>query len=183
LDSSEKFALNRPGYLARLLNLDDVEVLQRLYVQCTEFSLLTDGEPPSATAARDDFEDLPDGNTIEDKYVFGLFGPRNDLLGMIESIRHYPDNQTWWLGLMMLCPEQRGGGLGSDFYLAFENWLAVKGVQRICLGVVEVNDLGLKFWKRLGFEISRKTEPRQFGKKTHAVYVLSRLVKLPTVTN
>jgi hypothetical protein len=37
---------------------------------------------------------------------------------MIESMRHYPDNQTWWLGLVMLSPEQRGQGLGLEFHQA-----------------------------------------------------------------
>jgi ribosomal protein S18 acetylase RimI-like enzyme len=124
----------------------------------------------------DEFDAVPDGKTTQDKYIFGLFDPQNDLLGMIESIRHYPDNQTWWLGLMMLSPEQRGQGLGSEFYQAFEKWVSVQEIKKVSLSVVEANDLGLKFWKSLGFEVIRKTEPRQFGNKTHAVYVMSRTV-------
>jgi GNAT superfamily N-acetyltransferase len=96
------------------------------------------------------------------------------LIGMIESIRHYPDNQTWWIRLMMLSPEQRGQGLGSEFYQAFEDWVAVQSVKQVSLSVIEANELGLQFWKRLGFEVTRKTEPRQFGKKKHAVYMMSR---------
>lgn len=151
-------------------------MLQSLYEQCTEFALLTDGQLPSPTAARDEFDALPDGKTTQDQYIFGLFDPQNDLLGMIESIRHYPDNQTWWLGLMMLSPEQRGQGLGSEFYQAFETWVSVQAIKQISLCVIEANDLGLKFWKSLGFKVIRKTEPRQFGSKTHAVYVMSRTV-------
>jgi ribosomal protein S18 acetylase RimI-like enzyme len=170
------FALNHPRYSAKLLKPEDAVVLQSLYEQCTEFALLTDGQPPSPTAARDEFDAVPDGKTTQDKYIFGLFDPQNDLLGMIESIRHYPDNQTWWLGLIMLSPEQRGQGLGSEFYQAFENWVSVQGVKQISLSVVEANELGLQFWKSLGFEVIRKTEPRQFGNKIHAVYVMSRPV-------
>jgi GNAT superfamily N-acetyltransferase len=176
VNNSARFALNRPGYSAKLLKPEDAAVLQSLYEQCTEFAFLTDGQPPSPTAARDEFDAVPDGKTTQDKYIFGLFDPQNDLLGMIESIRHYPDNQTWWLGLMMLSPEQRGHGLGSEFYQAFENWVSVQAIKQVSLSVVEANDLGLKFWKSLGFEVIRKTEPRQFGNKTHAVYVMSRAV-------
>ena len=77
---------------------------------------------------------------------------------------------------MMLSPEQRGQGLGSVFYQAFENWVSAQGVKQVSLSVIEANKLGLQFWKSLGFEVIRKTEPRQFGNKTHAVYVMSRPV-------
>ncbi|MBD2535403.1 GNAT family N-acetyltransferase [Nostoc flagelliforme FACHB-838] len=177
MNNSASFALNRPGYSAKLLKPEDAAVLQSLYEQCTEFALLTDGQLPSPMAARDEFDAVPDGKTTQDKYIFGLFNPQNDLLGMIESIRHYPDNQTWWLGLMMLSPEQRGQGLGSEFYQAFENWVSAQGVKQVSLSVVEANELGLQFWKSLGFKVIRKTEPRQFGNKTHAVYVMSRPVE------
>lgn len=170
------FALNRPGYAVKLLKPRDAAVLQNLYEQCTEFSLLTDGQPPSPMAARDEFDAVPDGKTTKDKYILGLFNRQDVLIGMIESIRHYPDNQTWWLGLMMLSPQQRGQGLGSEFYQAFENWVSAQGVKQVSLSVVEANELGLQSWKSLGFEVIRKTEPRQFGNKIHAVYVMSRPV-------
>jgi RimJ/RimL family protein N-acetyltransferase len=174
--NSASFTLNRPNYSAKLLDPEDAVVLQKLYEQCTEFALLTDGHPPTPTAAREEFDAVPDGKTTQDKYIFGLFAQQNDLIGMIESIRCYPDNQTWWLGLMMLSPEQRSQGLGTEFYRAFENWVSAQGLKQISLSVVEANELGLQFWRSLGFEVIRKTEPRQFGNKTHAVYVMSRAV-------
>lgn len=176
MDDSVSFALDRSGYSAKLLKPKDAALLQILYEQCTEFALLIDGQPPSPTAAYDEFKAVPDGKTTQDKYIFGLFDPQNHLIGMIESIRHYPDNQTWWLGLMILSPNHRGQGLGSEFYQTFENWVAVQSVKQVSLSVVEANDLGLHFWKSLGFKVVRKTEPRQFGQKTHAVYVMSRAV-------
>lgn len=176
MNNSTSFSLERSGYLAKRLVLEDAEVLQRLYEQCTEFALLTDGLTPSPTAAREEFAALPVGKTIQDKYIFGLFNLHYLLLGMIESIRHYPNNQTWWIGLMMLAPEQRGKGLGVDFYRAFEGWVLAQGVLQISLAVVEANESGLQFWRKMGFEVIRKTPPRQFGIKTHKLYVLSRTV-------
>lgn len=76
----------------------------------------------------------------------------------------------------MLSPEQRGQRLGTKFYRAFENWVSAEGFKQISLSVVEANELGLQFWRSLGFEVIRKTEPRQFGNKTHVVYVMSRAV-------
>lgn len=107
MENLTSFVLNHPGYCTKLLKLEDAKILQSLYEQCTEFALLTDGKPPSPTAARDEFDALPDGKTTEDKYIFGLFDSRDELIGMIESLRHYPDNHTWWVGLMILSPQYR----------------------------------------------------------------------------
>jgi hypothetical protein len=56
-------------------------VLQSLYEQCAEFSLLNVDQPFSATEARDELYVLPDGKTVADKYIFGLFDPQNNLIG------------------------------------------------------------------------------------------------------
>jgi RimJ/RimL family protein N-acetyltransferase len=178
MNNSVSFALIRPGYLAKLLIPEDAIMLQNLYEQCTEFALLTDGQPPSPTAAREEFDAVPEGKTTQDKYIFGLFDPQNNLIGMLESIRHYPDGRTWWLGLMMLSPKQRGQGLGTDLYQAFEHWVSAQRIEQVSLSVVEANELGLQFWKSLGFEVIRKTEPRQFGNKIHSVFVMSRAMTM-----
>ena len=176
MDELTSFSLELLAYSVKRLVPEDAEVLQQLYEQCTEFALLTDGQPPLPTTAREEFDVVPEGKTTQDKYIFGLFAPGDILVGMIESIRYYPDEQTWWLGLMMLAPSQRGKGLGSEFYRAFERWVLSQSVPRISLSVVEANESGLQFWKKMGFEVIRKTPPRQFGIKTHSVYVLSRTV-------
>ena len=171
------FSLNLTAYSVKLLLLEDADVLQHLYEECTDFSLLTDGQPPLPTAAREEFDALPEGKTLQDKYILGLFDPQRILVGMIESIRHYPNSQTWWLGLMMLTPKQRGKGLGSAFYRAFELWVSSQGASQISLSVIEINEQGLQFWEKMGFETIRKMPPRQFGIKTHKLYVLSRTVQ------
>ena len=176
MNHSINLIINRPGYSAKLLKLEDASVLQNLYEECIDFALLTDGQPPSPTAALDEFDALPEGKTKQDKYIFGLFDSDGNLLTIIESIRHYPNDRTWWLGLMMLTPSQRGKGLATEFYRAFENWVSTQGIDRISLCAIEANEKGLKFWKSLGFEVICKRKPRKFGNKTHAVYVMSRAI-------
>ncbi len=63
MDNSTSLALERSGYSVKLLKPEDATVLQQLYEQCTEFALITDGQAPSPTAARDEFEAVPDGKT------------------------------------------------------------------------------------------------------------------------
>ncbi|MGB7439960.1 MAG: GNAT family N-acetyltransferase [Coleofasciculaceae cyanobacterium] len=98
------------------------------------------------------------------------------MLGAIAGVRYYPDRQTWWIGLMMVAPEQRGQGLGADFYRAFEHWVSAQGISQISLVAIKANEPGLQFWERMGFEVIRKIPSRQYKAKTHEVYVLSRTI-------
>lgn len=177
MDSSTGLALERAGYWARQLEPNkDEGILQQLYEQCIDYSYLIDGHPPSPSAASEEFLAVPEGKTLHDKLMIGFFDACNILVGLIEGIRHYPNDGTWWVGLMMLAPQQRGKGNGSEFYRAFERWASVHGAQQVSLSVVEENEQGFRFWKKVGFEVIRKTPPRQFGNKTHALYVMSRTV-------
>lgn len=142
MDNSTGFMLELAGYSAKRLEPEDEEVLQRLYEQCTQFAYLTDGYPPPPSAARDEFFAIPEGKTLQDKFIFGLFDVSNALLGMLEAIRHYPNDESWWVGLMMLAPQQRGKGLGSEFYRAFDHWVAAQGARQVLLSVIEENELG-----------------------------------------
>ncbi|NMG09834.1 GNAT family N-acetyltransferase [Brasilonema sp. UFV-L1] len=177
INSSTDFALEA-GYSARRLEPNDEEVLQQLYEQCTDFANLTEGHPPSPSAAHEEFLAVPEGKTLQDKFMFGFFDVHNVLVGLIEAIRHYPDDRSWWVGLMMLAPQERGKGLGSKFYKAFERWVSAQKAQQVMLAVIEENEQGFLFWKKIGFEVTRKTPPRQFGKKTHMLYVMTKTVEV-----
>lgn len=76
---------------------------------------------------------------------------------------------------MMLAPGQRGQGVGTNFYRAFERWVLAQGASQISLSVIEANEAGLQFWQHLGFSTVRKVPPQQFGIKTHERYVLIRI--------
>ena len=180
MDDVTGFSIKRADYSVKPLSIEDADVLQVLYDRCTDFFRFSDGFAPSPTAAREEFETPPEGKTPQDLYLFGLFEPNHRLVGVIESVRHYPDARTWWVGLMLLAPEYRGRGLGKDFYRGFESWVLARGVSQISLAVFATNALGLGFWQNMGFTIRRKTESQPFGIKTHERYVLSRAISSHT---
>ena len=174
MDGSIDFLLERSGYTVKQLTPENATVLQNLYERCADFLFLTDGLPPSPTAALEAFADVPEGKTTRDLYVFGLFAPGDSIVGTISAVRCYPDDRTWWIGLMVIAPDRRRQGLGSEFYRGFERWVLERGASYISLVVIEANEPGFRFWKKMGFEVVRKTPPRQYGVKIHEVYVLRR---------
>lgn len=174
MDNSTSFLLQHSVYFVKRLYSENADIIQKLYEQCIDFAYFTEGKPSAPTAAFEEFKSVPEGKTTQDKYIFGLFDINNILLGMIESIRHYPNHETWWIGLMLLYPKQQHLGLGTDFYQAFENWVSLQRIQFISLAVIQYNEAGLKFWKKMGFLEIRQTSRKQFGHKTHTLYVMQK---------
>lgn len=175
-DTPAQFDEIRPGYAVSALTIKEAAKLQQLFERCGDFFMLTNGVAPAPDAAQAEFFDTPEGKTTQDIHVFGLSPGQRHLAGAIIAVRHYPDEQTWWIGLMLLAPAYRGQGLGADFYRAFERWLAAQGISYISLCAIAANTSGRQFWQRMGFETVRKTPPRPYGVKTHEVYVYRRAI-------
>lgn len=171
---SAPFGVSHPDYTVSRLTVQDADALQRLFETCGDFFELTNGMPPIPTAARDEFSDVPDGKSPQDIHAFGLVAHRSILVGVIIAVQHYPDAETWWIGLMLLAPEHRGQGIGAKFYRAFEQWLAEHGVVHVSLCAIAPNHTGRQFWQQMGFEVIRRTASRPYGCKTHVVYVYRR---------
>lgn len=159
----------------RWLDLQDIEDLQRLYEACNDFNLLVEGLPADKDAAERTFQDLPPGKTMDDKFLWGVFHKEHGLVGILDAVRGYPEEGTWWIGLLLLDPEVRSVHIGEKIVQGFVEFVKKMGGSAVMLGVVEENTNALRFWKRMGFEFVRQTEPRGFGKKEQKVNVM-RLV-------
>lgn len=166
--------INRPGYGIKVLLPHDAAQMQTLFDQCADFFIMTNGAPAEATAAAEEFTDVPEGSTPEDVRALGLVDDRDLLVGTLIGVQGYPDPQTWWVGLMLLTPEQRGRGLGGDFYQACEQWVAHQGYQFISLCAIAPNIIGRHFWQRLGFEEIRQVPTRPYSTQIHDVHVYRR---------
>jgi len=88
------------NYALRSLQPEDAETLQRLFDQCSDYSLIVEGEPSSPTAAQELFQAAPPGRSLADKFVFGLIDRRDEIVGVLEGMRHYPEEHIWWIGLL-----------------------------------------------------------------------------------
>ena len=168
------FSINDPEYSVCKLLPQQVEALQRLFEQCADFTLLVEGEEVNPNAAQEIFRSLPAGRSLRDKFLYGFLDRNGVIVGVLEGIQHYPDDSTWWIGLLLLAPEARGNGLGRKIIEAFSEYVYANQGAAIMLGVVEQNRAAYRFWQNLGFELVRQTEPRTFGRKTQKVYIMQR---------
>lgn len=161
------------NYSVHWLLPKDIGAIQNLFEKCLDFMLLVDGHAADPEEIEKDiFQFTPPGRLLGDKFVFGILNQQNDLVGLLEGLRWYPDETAWWIGLLLFAPEARSQGIGQKVVQGFAGYVRANGGQAIMLGVVEENRRAYKFWSGLGFEMVRKTEPRPFGDKIHTVSVM-----------
>ena len=174
MEKAQVFSINDPDYSICRLQPEQVDALQKLFEQCADFTQLVEGEDVSPDAGEEIFRSAPEGRSLRDKFLYGVQDRQGAIAGVLEGMRHYPDDVTWWIGLLLLAPETRGHGLGRKIIEAFSEYVHANQGAAIMLGVVEQNRAAYRFWQELGFELVRQTEPRLFGRKTQTVYVMRR---------
>ena len=174
MKTETEFEVHLQDHFVRRLGLEDIGAIQVLCAKCVDYMLLVDGHPAEPDGVEEDFLSVPAGKAYEDKFVFGIMNRQNEMIGLLETLRGYPDEKTWWIGLLLFTPETRSQGIGQKVLHGFVEYVRLSGAEAIMLGVVEENTLAYKFWKRMGFEFVRKTEPRKFGNKTQTVNIMRR---------
>jgi GNAT superfamily N-acetyltransferase len=170
------FKLNDCDCSVKTLDISIAELLQALYEKCADYNYLMEGRPPSATAALDEFTAIPEGKSLDDKHMLGIFDSQEELIGLIEGIQNYPESKCWWIGLIMLAPAHRCKGILYPLVKGFEYWMAMQGMDYVMGSVVETNRKVLRLWQQMGFEIVRKVEREQSNPKSHSRYVIRRKV-------
>ena len=151
----------------RQLTHADIPAINALFIRCADYALLVDGELPAPDAAKVIFENRPLEVAAKDHFTIGLYNNSNKLIGLIEALRDYPEAGTTYIGLLLLDPDYRSGGVGSAVHNAFAAWVRRQGNKRLMLSVVEENRAALRFWQRLGYQQTRTLPPARFGQKTH----------------
>jgi GNAT superfamily N-acetyltransferase len=174
MDHWSAFPMDLPGYTLRWLKPDDAIILQRLFDRCPDYAEIVEGDEVSPAAAEELFQSLPPGGSLSNKLVAGIFHPREEIDGVLEVMKHYPEENIWWIGLLLLDPDTRNQGVGRRLLEAFMDFARGNGGKAIMLGVVEDNRSAYRFWTQNGFDLVRKTEPRLFGKKNQPVSVMLR---------
>jgi ribosomal protein S18 acetylase RimI-like enzyme len=178
MTDTHSFQIDDPDYYVSKLEPEDCERLQTLFDKCADYALIVEGESVSPTAAQETFQAAPPGRSIKDKFLYGLWDRQENIVGVLEGMRHYPDETVWWIGLLMLTPEVRAHGLGRKLVQSFCEYVRSEQGTAIMLGVVEENHSAYRFWQGQGFELVRQTEPRTFGRKTQVVNIMRKPVTI-----
>ncbi|MCU5754422.1 GNAT family N-acetyltransferase [Lactococcus lactis] len=90
---------------------------------------------------------------------------------MIDLIKDFPTKGEFMLGLLEFVPAVRHQGLGKAVHKILIEKVRDLGAKSLRIGVLEVNNSAIKFWKSLGY-IKFKEIEQDFGNKKQKIAVM-----------
>jgi ribosomal protein S18 acetylase RimI-like enzyme len=89
-----------------------------------------------------------------------------ELVGILDLLLRYPDDETLYIGLLLIDRGRQAQGIGTAAYQALERELLPRWpwVRRLRLSVVRTNDQVLGFWRRMGFTETGEVRPWRYEK-------------------
>jgi ribosomal protein S18 acetylase RimI-like enzyme len=110
-----------------------------------------EGGWPTDQAFVETFTDLPPGCSLDNKNSIGVFDADGLMVGFVDIVAGYPEEQSWYLGLLLIAQDARGHGLGAAVVATLQSLIAARGARRLYLAVYDANIPGRAFWQAMGF--------------------------------
>jgi GNAT superfamily N-acetyltransferase len=145
------------GLAAKKLTRSDEAAITTFCQQCIAFFTLVAGEAPAADTAHQLLEARPRSVDVTRKHVIG-FERGGALIAIVDLLEGYPDETNWYVGLLLLSPDERARGLGTAIWTAIETWIRGEGGSCARLIVQEQNPDAARFWRTVGFAANGTTE-------------------------
>lgn len=99
-----------------------------------------------------DITAIPPNTNISQKFYYGIY-KKYELIAIIDYIEKYPNEDTVFLGLFMLNPNYHRKGIAKHIIDCFKEVVKENHFKYIELGCYEVNEVGYRFWNKMGFKI------------------------------
>ena len=138
------------GLLVQRLRAEHADDLERFCRRCEAFFELVTGERDAAVTATSLWTSCPPGVALEHKFLFGILRG-TDLVAVVDLLEGFPSESEWYVGLLLLLPEERNRQTGRAIWHAMEDWLRSRGGRSARLLVQDQNARAAHFWRSLGF--------------------------------
>lgn len=160
--------LSLPGGVeSRLLTRDHAEEVQELFVRCEDYFRILSGKPPDQNEAIQFFMgEVPPGFSPERRRIEGV-QQDGRLIALLDTLRDYPDEHSWWIGLLIVDPRHRRSGLGKAIAQAFERRAKNRGYRQSALAILKDNPTAWSFWRGLGYRETEIVRSVAFGELEH----------------
>jgi uncharacterized protein len=144
---------------------EELATLQRIFESDEDFAVRVTGHPPGPADAQSTLMFVPEGKSPDDKAVFGVWAG-DELVGILDLLLRYPDDETLYLGLLLIDRDRQGQGIGAAACQALERDLLPRWpwARRLRLSVLRSNDQVLGFWRRMGFTETGEVRPWRYDK-------------------
>jgi len=128
-----------------------------VYESNQAFFQLTQGAHATMESSIGDITAIPPNCTIAQKIYVGIW-EYGKIIGILDLIEKFPDENTLWIGLLLVHSNMHGKKIGSEIVNAVLDAAKSAGCKSAQLGVIENNCKAIAFWQRHGFETCRKSD-------------------------
>lgn len=151
-----------PGWLPAPVDERTIGDVYALCLGNPGYFACTQARPVNRRELLDDARALPPGCAAQDKSYLALYRS-GACAALLDFVRGYPDQDTGWLGLLILARELHGQGLGRLVAQSVCASAAEMGMARVQLACYSSNEDGLRFWQHLGFQEVRRCQRTEDG--------------------
>lgn len=170
---SRRLPQSATGLVPREITLDDVELLQRFFVENPEYFHIVHGCAPQPDEARDEIDDaLPADWSYTYKWKMGYFDGEGRLRAFVGVVSDLLAPGVWHIGLFMLATACHGGPIARQLHRELECWAAGQGARWLRLSVVEGNARAQGFWSACGYAEVRTRDGIELGRLRHRVRIM-----------
>lgn len=134
------------------LGVADEMRLGELCLLCSDFFERIEGQPGGPATAAEILGPLPGHVASGTKRVFGV-EHAGELVAVAELLDGFPARWEWYVGLLLVLPHLRRGGLGTRIWAGLRDWIRAQDGAVVRLVVQKQNPLARAFWERQGFEV------------------------------
>jgi GNAT superfamily N-acetyltransferase len=136
-----------PGHTVRRVDAADTGRVQALFALDPSYWLHVEGAPIRADEAAHAFADRPPSVPPENRHMFLV-----DEVALLDMLEGYPDEHTWFLGLIFIAPSVRGRGFGTRLMHAVRDHARAHGARALRLAVATQHPDARRLYERLGFQ-------------------------------
>jgi ribosomal protein S18 acetylase RimI-like enzyme len=156
---------------------EELAALQRVIESDQDYALRVTGHPPGPADAQSTLMFVPEGSSPDDKAPFGVWHD-GELVGVLDLLLRYPDDETVYLGLLLIDRAHQRQGIGTAAVQTLERDLLPRWpwARRLRLSVVRTNDQTLGFWRRLGFTETGEVRPWRYDKLESESILMDKVI-------
>ena len=147
------------GITVKRLDTRHEATIEQFCRRCHAFFTLITGESGDSDTARDLLVSRPPGVELIRKHVIG-FERDGTLVAIADLLEGYPNEADWYVGLLLVSPDERDRGVGTAVWTAVETWIRAVGGRQVRLIVQEQNPNAARFWRAVGFTADGVVEQR-----------------------
>lgn len=144
-----------------------------IYLNNPEYFETAGTDPVTRETLIEDLAALPPGVSRENKHFY-LYTDGERPAALLDLVLHYPDEDTFYIGLLMVDGNKHRAGIGSLVYQELEAEMQAQGYCRARLGILEQNQKAWSFWSKMGFRKIRTVVSSIQSEKNWTVHVMEK---------